>query len=108
MENEVTYKGRRVTALEKHAGLPSDLLKKFRDLSEAIDETDLDEHDVVGLLFGDRCERESRGRERLVKSVIEAKREFGATGLRMKVNFFDEIWPVVFRGYLRSKTQAPD
>lgn len=83
--------------------LSSELLEKFRDLSEAIPKTDLDEHEVVGLLFGARCEKESRGRERLVRSVIAAKVE---AGMGMGLNFFDDIWPVIFRGYLRSRTQA--
>lgn len=89
--------------------LTPDLLEKFKELSEAIPRTDLDEHEVVGLLFGARCERESRGRERLVRGAIDAKREVRRhVKLGMDLSFFDHFWPVVFNGYLRSKAQAPD
>jgi hypothetical protein len=89
--------------------LRPDLLEKFKELSVAIPNTDLDEHEVIGLLFGPRCERESRGREGLVCGVIKAKREARKhIKIGMDMSFFDHFWPVVFQGYLRSMAQKPD
>ena len=65
---------------------------------EDLDEEYILPQELLRIAYSNRLGDEFEAREKMVRNVIKAKRD---AGFPLGSNFFEDVWPVVLKAYLK-------